>query len=184
MAPKVTYVRKRTHFAHAYLKKGAEHLLRLAEKCEEGRTYTSMMSIVATAFFLEAYLNHLGSKRVNSWNEYERCTPEAKLLLLCKELKIKPDWGKRPYQSFRKSISFRNRMAHGKTMTEEDNMKRRLGHITSSDTLSASWTKDCTPRVARRVFEDGVKIAEQLHRGARLPGTPFGMMGEGSAHSV
>ncbi len=137
-----------------------------------------MMSLVATAFFLEAYLNHLGSKRLPYWSLVERSlSPREKLSLLCHDLGINPDFGKRPYQSFKKVVDFRNLMAHGKTETIDGSFGRGNALLA----LQTKWERLCRPGKARQMYEDGKKIVEELHNKAGLRGKPFGTMAEGSA---
>jgi hypothetical protein len=179
---KVPYAGRKTIFTHAYLKRGVEYLLQLAESNQEGGAYTSMMSLVATAFFLEAYLNHIGSKRLPCWSLVERSlSPNEKLSLLHKHLGIKPDWGKRPYQSFKKVFDFRNLMAHGKTQTVKGKWKSTFGRANAMAVLQTEWEKVCNPKKARQLYEDGEKIVEELHRKAGLPGRPFGTMAQANA---
>src|SRR5262245_32361662 len=92
----------------------------MAEAEEAGNFYTSMMSVVATPFFLEAYLNHIGAELFPYWEQIERkLAPLDKLTMITHKIKLKPkpDMGKSPYQSFGKVFGFRNIMAHGKTET-------------------------------------------------------------------
>ncbi len=179
---KVSYRGRKTVYTYAFLKRGTEYLLQLAESNQEGRVYTSMMSLVATAFFLEAYLNHLGSKRLPYWSLVERSlSPKAKLSLLCHNLGINPDFGKRPYQSFKKVFDFRNLMAHGKTETIDGRWRSTFGQGNALLALQTKWERLCRPREAKQMYEDGQKIVEKLHKRAGLRGKPFGRMAEGSA---
>jgi hypothetical protein len=176
-AKKVKYAGKKTVLTYEYLQIGARYLLELAEKTSEGNLYTSMMSLVGTAFFLEAYLNHLGATLLPYWGGVERSlSPHAKLALLCHYLNIEPDFGKCPYQSFRKVFDFRNLMAHGKTETVRGEWRSSLGHAHAMSMLETKWEKMCSPKEARQCYEDGKKIVEQLHAKAGLRGKPFTTM--------
>lgn len=172
---KVKYAGKKTVQTYVYLWKGAKYLLEIAERTEEGSLYTSMMSLVGTAFFLEAYFNHLGFKLLNPcWGKVERSlSPKEKLMMLCQYLDIKPDWSKRPYQSFKKVFDFRNLMAHGKTKTIEGEWESSLIHAATGTILQTEWEKMCNPKEARQCFEDGEKIVKKLHAKAGIPGIPF-----------
>ncbi len=69
-----------------------------------------VLDLVSTAFFLEAFLNHLGEQVISHWAEIERASPRRKLSALLRELGLEPDFDKRPYQSFNTIFDFRNFM--------------------------------------------------------------------------
>lgn len=175
---KVSYAGNKKVFTYTYLAKGAEYLLNLAENNRNGEFYTSMMSMVATAFFLEAFFNHLGSECLPCWNEVERRSPEEKLQLLCKHFKIKFDFGKRPYQSIKKVFVFRNLVAHGKTESVTNEWKNPLGYGNTIDALQTKWEKICKPKEARRAYTDGIEIVKKLYKKAGFLGEPLLTMAE------
>jgi len=57
-----------------YLKKASQLLLKQAKENPEGCAYKYMTSMLTSAFFLEAYLNHLGRKIIDQdeWDKWER----------------------------------------------------------------------------------------------------------------
>src|SRR2546422_8852603 len=103
------------HYTYNYLYAAAKHALLLAARGSTGQPHGCLLSIVACAFTLEAYLNHLGESLFEYWPQMERLSPEAKLNIICSRLKLKPDFGTRPYSSFLEAIKIRNRAAHSRT---------------------------------------------------------------------
>src|SRR5262249_49163540 len=74
-----------------------------------------LSSILLTAFAFEAYLNHVEPKVVKGWKKLEkkRLSPKVKLDLICEVLEI--ELPKRPRQTIKKLIKFRNTLAHGRS---------------------------------------------------------------------
>ena len=66
-----------------------------------GNYYTTMASLIFSAFTLEAYFNHLGSEKINFWKEIEFISVENKLRIFEREFSLDINYGKRPYQTFR-----------------------------------------------------------------------------------
>lgn len=90
--------------------------MRQAEKEVEGSYFQIMASLIYTAFTFEAYLNHIGKKIFGCWDDLEGLSPKKKLNIIAEKLGIKKDDGKRPYQTLKKLLDFRNNVAHGKTI--------------------------------------------------------------------
>jgi hypothetical protein len=142
-----------------------------------------MMSLVATAFFLEAYLNHIGSQRIAAWESIERkLAPREKLSLIHEQLKLSPSFGRRPYQSFTFVFRLRDLLAHGRTATVTGTWSGGTEGASKFNKLFAEWQKHCTPKEARRRFEDGVAIVTELHTAAGLGRFPFAALERGLAH--
>ena len=53
------------------LNHGADVLIQKTEEEPKGSYYTTMGALLLTAFTFEAYLNHLGQKRIKFWEEIE-----------------------------------------------------------------------------------------------------------------
>lgn len=54
--------------------------------------------VVFTAFAIESYLNSIGSRNINFWEEIERIPWRKKIEILHKISGKKPEWGKDPLQ--------------------------------------------------------------------------------------
>lgn len=96
-----------------------------AQRNEEARFYNCMISQLFSAICLEAYLNHVGQKKLPYWNRLERkLGPKEKLEIIVHKLDLKPDYGKRPFQSLDLMFRLRNLLVHGKTdYLEEENVQ-------------------------------------------------------------
>jgi len=97
------------------LSNGAYVLLEKSKENIEGSYYTTMASILFSAFTFEAFLNHLGSKKIKFWEEIESISVTNKYAVLCKAFGVTPQLGVRPYQTIKSLFQFRNAIAHGKS---------------------------------------------------------------------
>lgn len=77
-----------------------------------GIAYDYMACLVMVAFAFEAQINFIGQEKIKQWNERENFHDKVKKVLA--ELKITPDWAKRPYSSMQYAKDFRDSLAHGK----------------------------------------------------------------------
>lgn len=165
----------------AYNRSASRVFLELAEGQEHGRFYSAQASIVFSAFTYEAFLNTLGAKLLSDWNSYDRKSMAEKLDAICDKIGYKPSKGKRPYQSLKKLIWFRNLTAHGRedivTATGEPvSKKKNVGH---PDAIQSKWEKYCTVKNAQKIYADVKEIAEDLCKKAginRFHGFPFGSL--------
>ncbi len=165
----------------AYNRSASGFYLKLAEKNEDGRFYSAQASIVFSAFTYEAFLNTLGSKLLNNWGAHDRENIVNKLKTICDKLGYKPLKNKRPYQSLKKLIWFRNLTAHGReeivTAAGKPVSKQKKGEY--HDAIESEWEKYCTVKNARKVYEDVNEIAKDLCQRAdirKIAGFPFGSL--------
>jgi len=176
--PKVKLYGKKDVRTAAYNYMAAKFFLNLAEDQEDGRFFSSQSSIVFSAFTYEAFLNTLGNKIFNTWDEYEKYNVDDKLTLICKKIDYKPSKGKRPYQTMEKIYKFRNLIAHGKD--ETINIQGKVVHkngMSYLDSIESEWEKMCKPLKARKAYEDVKAVAIDLCENAGIEnfaGYPFG----------
>jgi hypothetical protein len=145
---------------------GSRILLEKSKIDLKGSNWTTMASLIFTAFSMEAYLNHVGERIFKSWKALEYLTPLKKLDVICEKFNIDLDHSRRPYQTVKELFDFRNEMAHGRTTklsTEEiklldDDIDKYLG-----ESLKAWWQKYCTINNANRAREDSEKIMQLIH---------------------
>lgn len=170
---KMKYSGKSTVLTHSYLRHSSKCLLKKAEETEEGNVHTSLASLILSAFSLEASLNHIGTELFPFWTDVEKnLSPESKLNFICHELKLNPNFSKRPYQSFKRVLIFRNKLAHGKTETVEGFWTGKNDETPISQ-VETEWQKMCTPKVAKHILEDVTKIVTELHKKAGMGDYPF-----------
>jgi hypothetical protein len=93
----------------------AAHLLETAKTIKTGSLLQLQASAVFHAFTFEAYLNHVGSQEIESWEEIERIPYRDKLSVLSKHLNFTFDPDRRPFQTIWALFDLRDNLAHGKT---------------------------------------------------------------------
>ncbi len=156
------------------LNHGADVLIQKTEQEEKGSYYTAMGALLLTAFTFEAYLNHLGEKRLKFWEEIEPIKVMDKYSVLCKDLGLVSDFSRRPHQTLASLFKFRNAIAHGKSKILKETKKE----VSSQDKLhehtpKAHWEEYCTLDNAKRAKEDISQIIIELHKNAGLGDYPF-----------
>ena len=128
MAKDAVYEGEREVRTFVDLAHGADVLIMKTEQEQKGSNYTIISSLLLTAFTFEAYLNHLGSKKIKFWDEIESIKVMDKYSVLCKEFEIVPDFSQQPYQTIKALFKFRNSIAHGKSKIRT-NLSRSIFHI-------------------------------------------------------
>ncbi len=167
-------------FLHIAALQGTEQ----AESSEEGQFYNCMSSIMFTAFCIEAYLNHVAPQLLPHWyGAIERSlSVHSKLEIICDQLDIKVDFSRRPFQSFRNVMKYRNLLAHGRTVKEELGPSTQLlsngEHIRYPETW---WEDHTTLEFAKQWLHDIETIIDRVHQAAGLGTTAFGIHSIGTA---
>jgi hypothetical protein len=163
---KVSYSGERTIFMFDILREAACRQVEQAEATDRGALYPTIMAIVATAFFLEAGLNHIGNELVGGqqWAKMEReLSPARKLAKIAHRVDpaAKLDLGSAPYGTFGTIFRLRNTFAHGKTET----VARKFwsyDFVHPNKFLRAKWEQHSTPEHARRYFDDALAMLTDL----------------------
>ena len=70
--------------------------------------------IVFMAFSIEAYLNSVGSRHIQYWEELERLPWKNKISILHKNSGKQMNWGEEPLQFCSQVFKIRDKLAHGK----------------------------------------------------------------------
>ena len=70
--------------------------------------------VVFMAFSIESYVNSIGAKKLEIWDEVERLPWKKKLVILHKLAGAKPQWDREPLQFAQEVFALRDRLAHGK----------------------------------------------------------------------
>jgi hypothetical protein len=70
--------------------------------------------VVFIAFSIESYLNSIGARRVEIWDELERLPWKKKMTILHKVARRTPDWSKDPLHFATEVFALRDKLAHGK----------------------------------------------------------------------
>jgi hypothetical protein len=156
---------------YAYLLSGAKSEVASSQQSdltENEKLFKSINSILLTAFFFEAYLNHVGATKVRGWEILEKkLSPKEKLDLISLEIELKTDFSREPFQSFKPIFEIRNVLAHGKT---ENLQKSSESSVSIEDwgSLQSSWNKKCNPENAQRWLQNMESLAKTIHNAANL----------------
>ena len=114
----------------------------------EGLALHCMNCIVSTAFAVEAFINFMGSKKVEKWNE--RTKWYKKLQQICKAVGYEYNLDKDPLATIEKVKDIRNELAHGKPI-------EKMVEVGSKDELKQAmespWSQCCTPEYANISYE-------------------------------
>jgi hypothetical protein len=157
-----------------------------AKSEKKGSYFQIMASLVFTAFTLEAYLNHIGQTMFEDWKDTERnMSPYEKMDLIAKKLDLKIDYGKRPFQTMKQLLEFRNDIAHGKTVLLQEE-KTKIVNLDNDEymhnTLETGWEKYCTLTKATRARNDIESIIKAIHNLAGIKDDTLFFGGLSSSH--
>jgi hypothetical protein len=172
---------ERSVHTYGYLRSAAEWALEQAEGTEEGRFYNCMISIILSAFCIEGYLNHIGSELLPYWDEEVKrdLSVQNKLKIICHHLNIAPDYSRRPFQSFRHIVKYRNLLAHAITekVSEQGTQIVRDGERMREP--KTWWEKHTNLQIAKRWLADTESMITEIHKVARPGDIPFGILSTG-----
>ena len=149
-------------------------LLEMTNEAKAGSYHLIMGSLVFTAFSVEAYLNHVGSKVFECWGDLEKLSPKEKLNVISEKIGLRVNYGVRPWQLMSELFQFRNDIAHGKSHKIEISKIEPLevynANVNSFDSYRAEtrWEKYCTKENAIRAREDFEKIVNTIHSTANI----------------
>jgi hypothetical protein len=144
---------------------------------QKGSYWLWMGSLIFTAFSFEAYLNHVGTKVFACWNIFEKAvSPDGKLDILCEKLGIDLKKGEPPRQTVHKLFEFRNKLAHGRTVTLEPKQPpydadENFEKIIEERPLTV-WEEYCTAGNVLRARADIKQIMQLIHEKA-MPENDF-----------
>ncbi|HYU69509.1 MAG TPA: hypothetical protein VEL09_09295 [Burkholderiales bacterium] len=158
---------KRYVYIHNDLASAAFHFKsviesRLEKDDRKGITFDCMACLVMSAFSFEAYINFLGSKLIEKWNERQRFDTKVEQVL--DRLKVKPDWDKRPYSTIDRLKKFRDLVAHGKPDEEEYDkiVEIAADGSDSRPDLRGKWEAICATDSVFEIYEDTDLIWKDL----------------------
>ena len=127
-----------------------------------------MASLIYTAFTMEAYLNHIGEQIFGCWDDLDGLSPRKKLNVIAEKLMVGKDDGKRPFQTLKKLLDFRDDVAHGKTIFLKTESEIRIVNSGLDDymhkSLETEWEKYCTQDNAKLASEDVESIMSKFRK--------------------
>jgi hypothetical protein len=176
MAKDAKYKGEREVRTFVDLAHGADFLIKKTEQDQKGSyyyIYTTMSSLLLIAFTFEAYLNHLGKKKIKFWKEIEPIKVMDKYSILCKEFEINPDDSRRPYQTLISLFKFRNSIAHGKSEILKETKTVSSQDDPFTHAPRTKWEEYCELDNAKRAIKDISSIINELHKAAGLGNDAF-----------
>jgi len=173
---------EQTIFVYVYFYKGAKFALEQAQSTEEGSFYNCLNSNLLSALCFEAFLNHVGQERLSYWNTIERkLNPLEKLEILQHELKLTIDYSRRPFQTIKEIIQFRNFLAHGKTETLKVKEIQKLKKEDKLKYPESFWQKNCKISISEKYLIDVEEYIKVIYAKAGLGEHPFIIFSVGTA---
>ena len=115
--------------------------------------------VVFLAFAIESYLNSIGARQLDIWDELERLPWRKKIAILHKTAKKSIEWGKDPLKFATEVFALRDRLAHGKP-------ERVVGPVFDSRQEANTYlnANDLQPAWYRGVTRDWVLQAKERFR--------------------
>ena len=164
----------KTVYTVGYLRAVSHHALEEARENEKGSYFNLMVTLVFSAFTIEAYLNHLGTKVIPFWSTIERSlSPSKKLEIIAVQLAKPIDYGRRPFQSFKSIFRLRDFLAHGRKEYVAEESIQILSDGDKPKLPEAEWQKQVTIENVQRYFDDTKEIIEFLHSSSSLDFNPL-----------
>jgi hypothetical protein len=138
------------------------------------------MAATFATFSVEAFLNHLGERKVTDWRAVERrLGPKEKLIVLRQVLHLTVDESRRPFQTLRDMLRIRDALAHGKTVETTSDVTVADSGDEAAFYPEPDWKKLCRPESVARMVEDADLIVRDLSAQAGFKGNPFASPGGG-----
>jgi hypothetical protein len=114
--------------------------------------------VVFLAFAIESYLNSIGARQLEIWDEIERLPWKKKVAILHKIAGVSTDWGKDPLQFATEVFALRDKLAHGKP-------ERVVGPVLNNqDDAERFPTEDLQPDWYKQVTREWVLEAKERFR--------------------
>lgn len=126
---------------------------------------------IFAAFTYESFLNHAGHYVCRSWDEHlkPKLSPPGKMAFLCEAAKIEPDYGKSPFQTFKRVMELRNELAHAETEYLPYDEEK---HANPENWPKPKWQKIIDQLDARRVIIDLEEIISIMENALGLMPVP------------
>lgn len=162
--------KKLAYYSFRYLHSSLETLKKDVDFSKA--TLSQKLSLyIFAAFTYESFLNHTGHYVCRSWDEHlkPKLSPTGKMPFLCEVAKIEPDYGKSPFQTFKRVMELRNELAHAETeYLPYDEVK----HANPDSWPKPKWQKIIDNLDAQRVVDDLDDIILTMEKALDLMSVP------------
>jgi hypothetical protein len=171
-----------TTYTYVYCHIAAKKALHIAETEKQGSLYFRMMAGVFSSFTVEAFLNHIGKRKIRGWDNVEsKLGPYDKLIFIQNQLNLTVDKSRRPYGTLKNMLKLRNALAHGKTEIIS-NIIIIDKPIENDKYPEPQWKILCSPGLVRKMFEDSESIIRDLNK--QIGGTIDPLISPGHGDSI
>lgn len=166
----------------SYLHSAAEWAVETAEGSRDKEMFPSMLAILATAAFIEAFMNHLGPCFFNDkWDSTKANLrdPSDKVKALLAHLSISVSSVRPSYDAFSLCLRMRNSIVHGRTheVSRTGQPRRSPGAVLSK--AKPEWLRLCTPKKARHLLSKAEHLVEVMAESAGISRLCYMMLGSG-----
>ena len=168
-------------YMFAYLRQAAWNAFETAQSVPGGSNYHRVSAVLFAALTIEAHLNHVAESTISNWDTIEPTLRwRDKFTIVAKELNLTVDKSRRPVQTVIDVFKFRDKLAHGKTHSEELKYKYVEAHSSSDDKLDPEWLrKYWTDDAVKRVLDDIERVLDIIHTATGLEKQMFNLICDG-----
>jgi len=174
MEPVAERIREREVHSFRIIRKSAKICLDKGLSDPVDSLHLFRASLILMAFSFEGYLNHVGKKLFNSWDDLERISWNSKLSLITEKLELSIEKGNRPWQTIIKLFDHRNTLAHPKlenlsctdTIPAQDFIKGLTNIM--DDLLETEWENYPTEKNSQRLYEDSEQAMEIINNAGKF----------------
>ncbi|HUE93733.1 hypothetical protein [Pseudomonas sp.] len=162
--------KKLAYYSFRYLYASIESLKRDVD-FSEAKLSQQLSLYIFAAFTYESFLNHAGHYACQTWDEHlkPKLSPTGKMAFLCEVAKIEPDYGKSPFQTFKKVMELRNELAHAETEYLPYDEEK---HANPQNWPKPKWQKIIDHLDANRVIKDLEEIISLVEKALGLTPVP------------
>jgi hypothetical protein len=142
----------------------------------------SINAIVFIAFFMEAFLNHIGSLIIKNWKGVSyNLSPIRKLNKILKELSFEENSNLDHIKNLNDLFRVRNLIAHGQTKRyrQEINESFEMELVLA---IQSKWESSCTPENAAKLLASMESLGKLIYAKAGIEEKPFSAFTVGSLH--
>jgi hypothetical protein len=162
----------RTFHTYVSLQKAAHESLAHAREDEHGVFYDCLLSILASVFMLEAFINHLGMNTCQDWDKKQWAPLKDKLNFVGEALGYSLHADSKEYQTTCRALAFRDFWVHGRTIISERQYATKKA-LRPNRALETEWERMCTVLQADAVIQCVEAIVHDLWHAAGQKGDAF-----------
>ncbi|MDD5521601.1 MAG: hypothetical protein PHI84_12350 [Kiritimatiellae bacterium] len=164
---------------YAYLYHAAKWVSEVPDKRENPLRYSSMLSILASAFSLEAYMNHLGPRYFPKWDKDGLRSPNEKIDALMEKLKVDKVKHRSQFDSYMLALRIRESLVHGRTHEVHKKATYVFNPGSKIGSTQPEWKRKSTKRDALMILNGVADLMHTLSKAAGDEPWPYHTFGKG-----